>query len=523
MAKIKGGADCTPNLVATDADAHKMEKTIPMTIFFTLIKNYTSKIKDSIPVPSPVFIFLNMICINKFKCLLFLLFLGAGIPTFSQNQWTYDFNNGLNPIESGGISLKALGQPGQYIKEKIPGTEDLFRTTYRFDANSGLQFNNTLAKGFLNKSFSVELYFKMDTLGSWKRVLDFKNRKSDFGTYIYDGKLNFYDYAISEKVPIRRNQYVHYVYTRDLETKTIKMYINGYLKLEFKDPGTEGVLDQDQVLNIFQDDLIANHESSAGSVALIRIYDRVMTPVFIRRSYASINKGGRKEPEPVETPLEPVVVTTKPEEPERNSNLVLVTGRVYNAGNLKPINDANVSVREAKNKTVVAETKTKNGIYEVELPPFGSYSVSVDAMGYEPKEMPVKTLGKSQEVKSLFNLRTESYELPLITIYFPQGENVMESSANAKLDSMVSYFNRRTDLKIILKGHTDNIGNFDKNLVLSKERVEAVKAYLTSKGIPSDKIDGNAYGSARPHSGNQTENQKQQNRRVEIWADPVKR
>jgi hypothetical protein len=34
---------------------------------------------------------------------------------------TYDFNNGLIPIESGGPALKTLGEPGQYIKEKIPG------------------------------------------------------------------------------------------------------------------------------------------------------------------------------------------------------------------------------------------------------------------------------------------------------------------------------------------------------------------------------------------------------------------
>ena len=139
--------------------------------------------------------------------------------------------------------MKALGQPGQYIKEKIPGSDDLSRTIYQFEKNSGLQFNNAEAKGFLNKSFTVEIYFKMDELDSWKRVLDFKNRKSDYGSYIYDGKLNFYDYAISEKAPVRANQYVHYVYSRDFETKMIKMYINGLSKVEFKDPGTEGMLD----------------------------------------------------------------------------------------------------------------------------------------------------------------------------------------------------------------------------------------------------------------------------------------
>jgi OOP family OmpA-OmpF porin len=463
-----------------------------------------------------------MICKKNAHWLYLFVFLTTGIPSFSQNQWTYDFNNGLNSIESGGIPLKILGQPGQYVKEKIPGSEDLFRTTYRFEKNSGLQFNNTEAKGFLNKSFTVEIYFKLDTLGSWKRVLDFKNRKSDFGSYIYDGKLNFYDFAISEKAPIRRNQYLHYVYTRDFETKTIKMYINGLSKLEFKDPGTEGVLDQDQVLNLFQDDLIANHEASAGSVALIRIYDRVMTPVFIRRSFQSINKTASRKEEEEKVVTEEIKEVVK-EEPQRVSNLVKVSGRVYDGRNLKPVQDAKVSVRQARNDSLVTQTKTIDGLYIVELKPYESYKISVDAIGFQSKSIPVKTSGKSQEVKSLFNLSAESYDSPVATILFPQSLEVMEGDAKTKLDSMVSYFNSRQDLKILLKGHTDNMGNFEKNIELSRQRVEVVKSYLIERGIPNERIEGIGYGSARPNSLNQTEAQKQRNRRVEVWAEPIKR
>jgi OOP family OmpA-OmpF porin len=456
--------------------------------------------------------------------LCFLLLLLSGASAVSQSQWTYDFNNELTPIESGGIKLKVLGQPGKYVKEPIPGTDGLFRTTYRFETNSGLQFDNTEAKGFLSKSFTVELYFKMDSLSSWKRVLDFKNRKSDYGCYIYDGKLNFYDFAISEKAPVRRNQYLHYVYSRDFETKTIKMYINGIEKLEFKDPGTEGLLDQDQLLNLFQDDLVANHEASSGSVALIRVYDRVMTPVFIRRSYQSLMKTKppvepvaekEKDPEPIQEPAK--------EEPKVNSNLITVTGKVYNSQTLKPINDANVSVRKAKDETVVANTKTTDGTYQVQLPPYETYHISVEAIGFDSKSMSVKTGGKSQEVKSLFNLSAESYEQPVITMFFGQSSEVLPDDAKAKLDAMVDYFNKRPDLKIVLKGHTDNIGNFDKNVDLSRQRVESVKAYLAGKGIPSDRIDGAGYGSARPSYMNKSESQKQLNRRVEVWAEPIKR
>ncbi|NIJ53254.1 OmpA family protein [Dyadobacter arcticus] len=453
--------------------------------------------------------------------LLIILLISRAECSFSQSQWTYDFNNGLNPIEIGGPALKPLGQPGQYIKEKIPGSDYLNRTIYQFEKNSGLQFNNAEAKGFLNKSFTIEIYFKLTELDSWKRVLDFKNRKSDYGSYIYDGKLNFYDYAIGEKAPVRANQYVHYVYSRDFETKNIKMYINGQSKLEFKDPGTEGMLDNDQVLNFFQDDLIANHESSAGSIVLVRLYDRVMTPVFIRRSYQTISKVAKETVAQEEE--EPVKETLPDEKPARNKNLTLVTGRVYDGGSLKPVHEAEVLVRKSANDSLVAQTKTVEGVFNFELAPYESYRISAQVEGFQSKSVNIRTTNRFEEVKSLISLSPETYALPLSTLYFQQGNETLEDGSFQRLDSTIAYFQKRPDLKIVLKGHTDNTGSFEKNLELSNKRVSTIKTYLTGKGIAETRIEGTGFGSAQPNKMNQTEIQKKSNRRVEIWAEPIKR
>lgn len=461
--------------------------------------------------------------INALRALLIVLLCAAALRVHAQNQWTYDFNNGFLPIESGGPALKPLGQSGQIIKEQIPGSDYLSRSIYVFEKNSGLQFNNAETKGFLNKSFTVEIYFKLDELDSWKRVIDFKNRKSDYGTYIYNGKLNFYDFAVSEKAPVRAKQYVHYVYSRDHETKTIKMYINGLSKVEFKDPGTEGVLDADQVLNLFQDDLIAGNESSSGTVALIRIYDRVMTPVFVRRSYQTIAKTFKEPVAKKEEPREePKPVESKPE-PARNKNLALVTGRVYDGRNLKPVNDAEVHVRKTANDSLVAHTKTVDGVYNVELPPHETYRITAQADGFQMKNVVVRTNNRFEEIKALMNMVPETHSTPLSTLYFNQGTEVLEDSALADLDSIVTYFQRRQDLRLVLKGHTDNTGSFEKNLELSNKRVETVKAYLIGKGIIADRIEGSGYGSAQPKMINQTETTKRSNRRVEVWAEQIKR
>ncbi len=461
--------------------------------------------------------------INALRAVLIVLLCIPAVHVYAQNQWTYDFNNGFMPIESGGPALKPLGQPGQIIKEQIPGSDYLSRSIYVFEKNSGLQFNNAETKGFLNKSFTVEIYFKLDELDSWKRVLDFKNRKSDYGTYIYNGKLNFYDFAVSEKAPVRAKQYVHYVYSRDHETKTIKMYINGLSKVEFKDPGTEGVLDVDQVLNLFQDDLIAGNESSSGTVALVRIYDRVMTPVFVRRSYQTIAKNFKEPVAKKEEPKEePKPVEEKPE-PARNKNLAMVTGRVYDGRNLKPVNDAEVHVRKSTNDSLVAHTKTVDGVYNVELPPHETYRITAQADGFQAKSVTIRTSNRFEEIKALMNMVPETHSTPLSTLYFSQGTEVLEDSALADLDSIVTYFQKRQDLRLVLKGHTDNTGSFEKNLELSNKRVETVKAYLIGKGIIADRIEGSGYGSAQPKIVNQTETTKRSNRRVEVWAEQVKR
>jgi len=514
-------------LVATEAEAQRIENTRPIKIFFTLKVDYVSKIQEPFRLRHLFFIFLKMISKKNARWLFIFLLGHSYYSVFSQNQWTYDFNNGLLPIEKGGPSLHKLGQAGQFIKEKVPGSgengvPEIIRTVYQFEKNSGLQFDNKEANGFLNKSFTVEIYFKLTELDSWKRVLDFKNRKSDYGSYIYDGKLNFYDFAIGEKAPVRANQYIHYVYSRDFETKAIKMYVNGLSKVEFKDPGTEGILDNDQVLNLFQDDLVANHEASAGSVALIRVYDRVMTPVFIRRSFQTISRAPKESVAELE-PVKEEPKTVEQKTPTISTRLVQVTGKVFEGKNLKSVENAEVSVRKSADDSLVAKTNVKNGAYTFLLTPHESYKISVNAPGYQTKSIPVRTAARATEVKSLISLEPEKFDSPLVTLLFNQSNETLESHAKSQLDYIISYFKTRTDLKIMLKGHTDNIGDFDKNLVLSTQRVSVVKQFLLESGITADRIEGVGYGSTRPAQKNLSEELRKLNRRVEVWAEPIKR
>ena len=65
-------------------------------------------------------------------------------------------------------------------------------------------------------------------------------------------------------------------------------------------------------------------------------------------------------------------------------------------------------------------------------------------------------------------------------------------------------------------GHTDNQGARDYNLKLSAKRADAVKAWLTGKGIAASRVTTSGYGDTRPLVPNTTDENKARNRRVEL-------
>jgi OmpA-OmpF porin, OOP family len=207
----------------------------------------------------------------------------------AQRVGVYNFQNNLDESAGKFPTLKVLGQLGEFKEEVIPQLNNVKRPVYVFEKNWGLQLDDKAAGGFFKGSFSIEIYFRFSDLASWRRVIDFKNRKTDNGCYIYDGKLNFYNFAVGERAPVRANKYTHYVFSRDVATKQIKMYVDGLSKVEFSDRTDDGVVDEDGVLNFFYDDLIVKDEASEGAVALIKIYDYVVDPMLVKKNFEQLN------------------------------------------------------------------------------------------------------------------------------------------------------------------------------------------------------------------------------------------
>lgn len=98
---------------------------------------------------------------------------------------------------------------------------------------------------------------------------------------------------------------------------------------------------------------------------------------------------------------------------------------------------------------------------------------------------------------------------------FDLGKATIRSSSFESLNKVaVLLIEKNFSLK--LAGHTDNTGAAELNMRLSKNRAEAIKTYLVSKGANASRIEAVGYGHTQPIVSNNTEEGRQKNRRVEF-------
>lgn len=100
--------------------------------------------------------------------------------------------------------------------------------------------------------------------------------------------------------------------------------------------------------------------------------------------------------------------------------------------------------------------------------------------------------------------------------FFDFDKSVLKPDGKAKLDDLSSKLSDVNLEVIIAVGHTDSIGSDAYNQKLSIRRAEAVKAYLISKGVETNRVYTEGKGEKQPVASNKNAAGRAQNRRVEI-------
>jgi len=99
---------------------------------------------------------------------------------------------------------------------------------------------------------------------------------------------------------------------------------------------------------------------------------------------------------------------------------------------------------------------------------------------------------------------------------FETGKDIIKSSSFTSLTELYEVLNKKPLWGLQISGHTDNVGDDQQNLVLSKKRAEAVRSFMISKGIDASRLTVLYFGETKPIATNDTVEGRQKNRRVEM-------
>ncbi len=215
------------------------------------------------------------------------------------------------------------------------------------------------------------------------------------------------------------------------------------------------------------------------------------------------------------------IVKVKMPENARPDPVVVVYGKVYDSKTKKIISADLTYEQLLEGKELgTASSDPNTGDYRI-IVPFGKkYGVYANKDGYFPQHENIDV----SKVHSYKEIEINVYLVPievgekvaLNNVFFEQSKAVLLPESYPELDRMIALLKKKPALEIELAGHTDNQGEPDKNLILSEERVEAIKKYCISKGINAKRITGKGYGQTQPIASNAKEETRKLNRRVEF-------
>jgi len=182
----------------------------------------------------------------------------------------YQLQNTRDSSVGSAAALADIGGTNSFTSAVVDGVST---TVLTFSQGNGVSLTPT--SGVVpNDTYTIVMLCSLQTTSGYRRLIDFKNAGSDNGLYVQYGHLYFYPSGYGNPVSIAANTWVQVVVTRDT-TGTVTGYVDGVQQFQFSDTSSLGVISSN-TLRFFRDDG-GSFESSAGSVARIRLYNGALT------------------------------------------------------------------------------------------------------------------------------------------------------------------------------------------------------------------------------------------------------
>ncbi len=102
------------------------------------------------------------------------------------------------------------------------------------------------------------------------------------------------------------------------------------------------------------------------------------------------------------------------------------------------------------------------------------------------------------------------------SVEFETGKATLKGPSTKVLSQVAATLKKYPQYKLSIEGHTDNVGDANANLQLSKARAKSCHDYLVQQGVKSYRMSHSGYGQSRPIADNGSADGRQTNRRVEF-------
>ena len=142
------------------------------------------------------------------------------------------------------------------------------------------------------------------------------------------------------------------------------------------------------------------------------------------------------------------------------------------------------------------------------------YSLHIAQMGYDTLDMAIANIGDSLNIQLVPVKKGEVFIVK--NLHFATNKTRILSRSEEALNDLYMYLARNSQVRIKIIGHTDNVGKDAANQKLSDGRANAVMQDLIERGIAPERLQAEGRGETQPIDTNDTEEGRQNNRRVEI-------
>ena len=198
-----------------------------------------------------------------------------------------------------------------------------------------------------------------------------------------------------------------------------------------------------------------------------------------------------------------------------------VKGKVYDAKTKAGL-PSSVELTDINSRQLNSKLQTdEEGNYLTTLPVGKDYAFNVNRKGYlfysENYNLNNTTFDSIFTADIPLQPIEAGASIVLKNIFFDSKKTELKPKSLSELDNVIQLMNDNPRLKILISGHTDNIGKDPDNALLSTNRALSVTSYLlASKQIARDRLQHKGWGAAKPIADNATEIGRALNRRTEL-------